>query len=124
MRRHPISDCRRSPAGSDLPLHDVPPGERCSGRSLGDVRGTASHVYQQHASDVPVLVRSAARVLRQLYPDQFSRRVHSGLIDIAIGSLDQPAAITPSLHYWDSKRLPWVQFSDELPRYPEVPPVE
>lgn len=47
-----------------------------------------------------------------------------GLIDITIGSLDHPEAITPSLHYWDSKRLPWVQFSDQLPKYPEFPPVD
>ena len=47
-----------------------------------------------------------------------------GLIDITIGSLDDPAAFTPSFHYWDSKRLPWLQFSDPLPKYAEFPPVE
>ena len=41
-----------------------------------------------------------------------------GLIDITIGSLDRPAAVSPSLHYWDSERLPWVRFADDLPRYP------
>ncbi len=46
-----------------------------------------------------------------------------GLIDITIGSLDRPETISPSLHYWDSKRLPWVRFADDLPRYPEFPPV-
>jgi hypothetical protein len=45
-----------------------------------------------------------------------------GLIDITIGSLDRPEAIAPTLHYWDSKRLPWVRFDDDLPRYPEFPP--
>jgi hypothetical protein len=47
-----------------------------------------------------------------------------GLIDITIGSLDRPGAIPPSLHYWDSERLPWVRFADDLPRYPEFPPAE
>ena len=46
------------------------------------------------------------------------------LIDITIGSLDHPEVITPSFHYWDSKRLPWVQFADQLPRHPGFPPVE
>jgi hypothetical protein len=45
-----------------------------------------------------------------------------GLIDITIGSLDRPEAVPPALHYWDSKRLPWVKFADDLPRYPEFPP--
>ena len=47
-----------------------------------------------------------------------------GLIDITIGSLDDPARVAPSLHYWESKRLPWVHFADDLPRYPEFPPQE
>lgn len=47
-----------------------------------------------------------------------------GLIDITIGSLDRPEAFAPSLHYWDSKRLPWMEFADGLPRYPEFPPSE
>ena len=47
-----------------------------------------------------------------------------GLIDITIGSLDEPARVPPALHYWDSERLPWVEFADNLPRYAEFPPTE
>ncbi len=47
-----------------------------------------------------------------------------GLIDITIGSLDRPEAMPPTLHYWDSKRLPWMKFADDLPKHPEFPPVE
>ena len=39
-----------------------------------------------------------------------------GLIDITIGSLDKPEAVPPALHYWDSKRLPWLHVADGLPR--------
>jgi len=46
-----------------------------------------------------------------------------GLIDIAIGSLDNPEGMPPTLHIWESRRLPWVHFADDLPRYPELPPV-
>jgi hypothetical protein len=46
-----------------------------------------------------------------------------GLIDLTIGSLDHPDKIAPTLHYWDSKRLPWVHFADDLPKLPEFPPV-
>jgi len=45
-----------------------------------------------------------------------------GLIDITIGSLDAPEALAPTLHYWDSKRLPWLHIADDLPRYAEFPP--
>jgi hypothetical protein len=45
-----------------------------------------------------------------------------GLIDIAIGSLDEPEAISPSLHYWHSEHLSWAEFADSLPRHPEFPP--
>jgi hypothetical protein len=55
---------------------------------------------------------------------QLTFRAHyiSGLVDVTIGSLDRPEAIAPSFHYWDSKRLPWLQFADGLPRHAEFPP--
>ena len=45
-----------------------------------------------------------------------------GLIDITIGSLDEPDRVPPALHYWTSKQLSWLHISDDLPRYPEFPP--
>jgi hypothetical protein len=39
-----------------------------------------------------------------------------GLIDITLGSLDHPEAITPVRHYWGTRRLPWTQFAYSLPR--------
>lgn len=47
-----------------------------------------------------------------------------GLIDITVGSLDDPQQITPTLHYWHSEHLPWARFADDLPRYPDLPPFE
>jgi|SRR5688572_4447596 len=47
-----------------------------------------------------------------------------GLIDLTIGSLDRPEDMPPAFHYWDTKRLPWMQFADGLPRHPEFPPQE
>lgn len=52
----------------------------------------------------------------------FTANFLPNLIDISIGSLDKPDAITPVLHYWHSKRLPWAEFADGLPRHPELPP--
>ena len=47
-----------------------------------------------------------------------------GMVDITVGSFDNPEAIQPSMHYWHSKRLPWAEFADSLPRYPGFPPIE
>ena len=47
-----------------------------------------------------------------------------GLIDLTVGSFDEPERLPPALHYWDSKRLPWVHFADALPRHAEFPPFE
>jgi hypothetical protein len=45
-----------------------------------------------------------------------------GLVDITIGSLDDPAAIQPTLHYWYSKHLSWFGCEDGLPKYEEFRP--
>lgn len=57
-------------------------------------------------------------------PICFTASFLPGLIDITIGSLDQPQAVPPALHYWDKERLPWLKFADGLPVHPELPPFE
>lgn len=47
-----------------------------------------------------------------------------GLVDITLGSLDNPEAVTPTLHSWHSKHLSWAEYADALPRHPELPPFE
>jgi hypothetical protein len=54
----------------------------------------------------------------------FTAEYIPGLIDLTVGSFDYPESLPPALHYWDSKRLPWVNFADELPRHAEFPPFE
>ena len=46
------------------------------------------------------------------------------LIDITVGSFDDPEAVRPSMHSWHSRHLSWAEFADSLPRYPEFPPLE
>jgi Protein of unknown function (DUF998) len=43
---------------------------------------------------------------------------------LAFGSLDNPNAVEPELHYWYSEHLSWVAFEDTLPKHPEFPPQE
>lgn len=54
---------------------------------------------------------------------QFTGDFIPGLIDLTVGSFDHPEDLPPSLHYWDSKRLPWVKFADDLPRHADFPPM-
>ncbi len=54
----------------------------------------------------------------------FTAEYIPGLIDLTIGSLDEPSLVPPTFHYWESKRLPWLHVSDQLPSYPEFPPTE
>ncbi len=41
-----------------------------------------------------------------------------GLIDVGIATLDDPAAVEPSLHIWTESRIAWFETGDYLPRYP------
>lgn len=45
-----------------------------------------------------------------------------GLIDLTIGSMDQPERLPPQFHYWHVEHLAWVEFADGLPRHAEFPP--
>jgi hypothetical protein len=56
-------------------------------------------------------------------PISFTADFLPGLIDITIGSLDRPERLAPTLHYWTSRQLPWLRCADDLPRFPELPPV-
>ena len=45
-----------------------------------------------------------------------------GLVDITIGSLDDPELAPPQFHYSYATHLSWMESSDSLPKYPELPP--
>jgi hypothetical protein len=44
-----------------------------------------------------------------------------GLVDVTVASLDDPEALAPQMHIWESQRLPWIHLGDGLPRHPEDP---
>lgn len=46
------------------------------------------------------------------------------LIDVTIGSLDDPEAVRPTLHYWYSKHLSWNASDDALPKHAGFPPLD
>jgi hypothetical protein len=78
--------------------------------------------------DQPATYPSSAEARRGFCPIcgtqiSFTADFTPGLIDITIGSLDRPERLPPTLHYWNSERLPWLHIADELPKLPEFPPV-
>jgi len=46
-----------------------------------------------------------------------------GLVDITVGSLDDPERLPPAMHIWESRRIGWVRLEGDLPRHPELPPI-
>ena len=54
----------------------------------------------------------------------FTAEFLPGLIDITVGSFDDPTKLPPQMHIWESKRLPWIEMTDALPRHQEFPPQE
>lgn len=88
-----------------------------------------SQAQVQFTLDKPKVYRSSPPALRGFCGHcgtqiSFTAEYIPGLVDITVGSFDRPDQLTPSLHYWESKRLPWVRFADELPRHAEFPPFE
>lgn len=54
----------------------------------------------------------------------FSASFLPGLVDIAVGSLDEPESLPPHLHYWGERQLSWCHYADKLPVFPQFPPME
>jgi hypothetical protein len=43
------------------------------------------------------------------------------LVDVTVASFDNPRALAPQMHIWDSERVPWLALADRLPRHPDAP---
>lgn len=39
-------------------------------------------------------------------------------VELNLGTLDDPAAVSPQYHIWCASRIPWFDTADSLPRYP------
>ena len=42
----------------------------------------------------------------------------AGVIDVTVGSLDDPEALEPRDHVWSDRMLSWIRMDDGLPRLP------
>ena len=71
----------------------------------------------------PVAYRSSAKAFRHFCgscgtPLTWREADNPRLVDVSIGSLDNPEAIAPTMHVWTDSRIAWFESADHLPRYP------
>jgi hypothetical protein len=45
-------------------------------------------------------------------------------VGVTLGTLDEPAAVSPTVHGWYSARVEWFDVADGLPRFSESPPYD
>jgi hypothetical protein len=106
-------------------LRHVPARQRRARGRLGDVSGIPGRVPERLPGHLCVVALGQARLLPNCGTQiSFAADYIPGLIDLTIGRPDHPEKVAPTLHYWEARRLPWVHLADDLPRYPEFPPVE
>ena len=51
-------------------------------------------------------------------PLTFREPARPDVLDVTVGSLDDPAAFPPGEHIWTASTLPWLALDDDLPRCP------
>ena len=71
----------------------------------------------------PVAYRSSAKAFRHFCgscgtPLTWREAENPRLVDISIASLDNPEAVTPTMHVWTDSQIAWFEITDHLPRYP------
>jgi hypothetical protein len=71
----------------------------------------------------PAAYRSSAKAFRHFCgscgtPLTWREADNPKLVDVSIGSLDNPEAAAPTMHVWTDSRIAWFDSADDLPRYP------
>ncbi len=91
---------------------------------------TAWAVYEQSqfrlTSGEPAMYASSAHGTRSFCPRcgaplTFRSTERPGVVDVAAGSLDEPERLSPAVHVWYARHLPWLRIDDDLPRIDAMP---
>ena len=46
------------------------------------------------------------------------------VVDVTVGTLDQPERAQPNRHVWRTARLPWLHLDEQLPSFAEASPAD
>ena len=70
----------------------------------------------------PARCETRAKVTRLFCPQcgtqlTYQHAEKPNIIDVTVGSLDTPGAVTPQDHIWCDRMLAWLHLDDGLPRY-------
>jgi hypothetical protein len=71
----------------------------------------------------PAIYRATAKAERAFCascgtPLTFRHVDSAEMVDVTAGSLDDPNAVRPNDHIWESARLAWLHLDDNLKRWP------
>ena len=74
-----------------------------------------------YSEGLPAAYRSSPDVTREFCDRcgtslSFRSDAHPDELDISVGSLDQPGAVTPQDHIWVDAMVSWLKLDDGLPR--------
>jgi len=75
----------------------------------------------------PKVYKSSPRGERLFCGDCGTQLLYRGsdapeVVDINVGSLDEPAAAPPGHHIFTASRISWFDTADDFPRYPDAAP--
>lgn len=76
------------------------------------------------ATGTPVAYRSSPKAIRCFCgrcgtPLTWEAVANPALVDVAIATLDDPAAVAPAIHLGTENRIAWFDTADHLPRHPK-----
>lgn len=47
----------------------------------------------------------------------YQRQTETEIVDVTVGSMEDPEAVVPTDHIWTCRRVSWIRISDDLPGY-------
>ncbi len=69
----------------------------------------------QHDSDWPTEITRA--FCGECGTSLTYERADSEFLDVSVGSLDDPASVSPAHHVYIDSKIPWLEMGDDLPRH-------
>lgn len=86
-----------------------------------DVEGALVEARIAGLSGAIGIHRHCARCLGRVFNTNEAR---PGIAIVRAGTIDGSEALSPRMHIYTSTRQPWIALPEDVPAYPEAPPIE